>query len=67
MLNQINLYLEKNNSKKFSNIKDFSFEKDNLNINTEDYYFSNVIARASKTMLECKNAKINLKSTGTEG
>ena len=31
MLNQINLYLEKNNSKKFSNIKDFSFEKDNLN------------------------------------
>ena len=38
-----------------------------LNIVNDDYYYSNVIARASKTMLECKNSKINLKSTGTEG
>jgi len=38
-----------------------------LKINNDNYYYSNSIARASKTMLECKNAKTNLKSTGTEG
>ena len=32
-----------------------------------DYYYSNAIARASKTMFECRNEKIKLKSTGTEG
>ena len=36
-------------------------------IKDNDYYYSNPIARASKTMFECKNAKTNLKSTGTEG
>ncbi|MDB3877274.1 hypothetical protein N9316_04800 [Candidatus Pelagibacter ubique] len=32
-----------------------------------DYYYSNVIARASKTMSECRHLKADLKSTGTEG
>ena len=32
-----------------------------------DYYHSNVIARSSKTMIECNNSKVNIKSTGTEG
>ena len=32
-----------------------------------DYYHSNVIARASKTMTECKNLRSNFKKTGTEG
>ena len=27
----------------------------------------NVVAKSSKTMIECNNAKMNLKSTGTEG
>ena len=67
MLNQINLYLEKNNSKEFSVTTDLYFEKEILKINNEDYYYSNIIARASKTMLECKSAKTNLKSTGTAG
>ena len=38
-----------------------------LKVDYKDYYFSNVIARSSKTMLECNNAKIDLKKTGTEG
>jgi NADH-quinone oxidoreductase subunit G len=38
-----------------------------LKISFEDYYFSNVIARSSKTMINCNNSKLNLKSTGTEG
>ena len=36
-------------------------------IKDNDYYYSNSIARASKTMSNCRNEKINLKSTGTEG
>ncbi len=32
-----------------------------------DYFYSNVIARASKTMSECRNLRLNFKSTGTEG
>jgi NADH-quinone oxidoreductase subunit G len=67
LLNQLNLYLEKNNSIKSSNIKDLTIDKEILNIVNEDYYYSNVIARASKTMFECRNTKNNLKSTGTEG
>jgi NADH-quinone oxidoreductase subunit G len=66
MLNQINLYLEKNDSKKALHINDLNFETENLKINVKDYYCSNAVARASKTMLECKNSKINLKLTGTE-
>ena len=46
-------------------ISDFQNEK--LNIQIKDYYFSNTIARSSKTMIECNNSKINIKSTGTEG
>jgi NADH-quinone oxidoreductase subunit G len=38
-----------------------------LNIQIKDYYFSNVIARSSKTMIECNDSKLNIKSTGTEG
>ena len=67
LINQINLYIEKNNSKEFSDIKNLNFEKELLKIDNEDYYFSNVITRASKTMFKCKSAKTNLKSRGTEG
>ena len=44
-----------------------NFENELIEVKFKDYYFSNVIARSSKTMLECNNSKINLKSTGTEG
>ena len=67
MLNQLNLYLEKNNLIKSSEVKNLTFSDENLKINNEDYYYSNVIARASKTMFNCKSAKTNLKSTGTKG
>ena len=67
LLNQINLFLEKDFSIKSTDIKKLNFNNEILTINNEDYYYSNVIARSSKTMLECKNAKMNLKLTGTEG
>ena len=44
-----------------------SFVNEILNIDFKDYYFSNVIARSSKTMLECHNSKLDFKKTGTEG
>ena len=51
--------------------EDLISERDSSSPTTDvkfkDYYFSNVIARSSKTMVECNNSKLNLKSTGTEG
>ena len=67
MFNYINLKKNKeiNRSIQFNNQK--NFESEDLKINFKDYYFSNVIARSSKTMLDCNNSKIDIKRTGTEG
>ena len=46
-------------------ITEFFSEK--IVIDHFDYYYSNVIARASKTMSECRNEKLKVKSTGTDG
>jgi NADH-quinone oxidoreductase subunit G len=67
LINQINLFIEKDKSITPSNIKNLEFKNEILKVENEDYYYSNAIARASKTMFECKSAKINLKLTGTEG
>ena len=67
MFNYINLKKNKliNRSIQFNDQK--NFESEDLKINFKDYYFSNVIARSSKTMLDCYNSKIDIKRTGTEG
>jgi NADH-quinone oxidoreductase subunit G len=69
MLNHLNLQKEKqiNEEDKSNNIEENEFKDEVLKVNVKDYYFSNVVARSSKTMIECNNSKINLKSTGTEG
>jgi NADH-quinone oxidoreductase subunit G len=69
LINHLNLQKEKQNSVVNQNneIKSEDFQNETLEINIKDYYFSNVIARSSKTMIECNNSKINLKATGTEG
>ena len=67
MLNFINLKKDNKNS---SNLEIQSFENfknEELIVDYKDYYFSNVIARASKTMLDCHNSKIKIKKTGTDG
>ena len=43
------------------------FENEDLRVSYKEYYFSNVIARSSKTMLDCSNSKLDIKRTGTEG
>ncbi len=41
------------------------FESEEVVIKELDYYFTNSISRASKTMSECRQIKQNLKKTGT--
>ncbi len=66
MFNYLNLQKEKQN-KEHKNEISAEFKNEILTIDIKPYYFSNIIARCSKTMIECNNSKLNLKSTGTEG
>ncbi len=66
MLNYLKLQSEKQTELN-SNNSNSDFNNENLKIEIKDYYFSNVVAKSSKTMIECNNVKMNLKSTGTEG
>ena len=67
MFNYINLKKEKQESPSNSKVDLSDFEDEILKITYKEYYFSNVIARASKTMLNCNNSKLEVKRTGTEG
>jgi NADH-quinone oxidoreductase subunit G len=69
MFNYLNLQKEKQNNSENQNnsLNEEDFNDEHLKIIIKDYYFSNVIARSSKTMIECNNSKIKLKFTGTEG
>ena len=62
MMNYLKLGQKINNKDKI--ITEFFSEK--IVIDHFDYYYSNVIARASKTMFECRNEKLKVKSTGTD-
>ncbi|WP_435095293.1 NADH-quinone oxidoreductase subunit NuoG [Candidatus Pelagibacter bacterium nBUS_27] len=69
MFNYLNLQKEKQKNTGDNNTEfdENKFTNETLKINVKDYYFSNVIARSSKTMVECNNSKLNYQSTGTEG
>ena len=66
MINFVNLK-NKNSVSETKNLDKDNSEDEILKIEIKDYYFSNVVARASKTMIDCNNSKINFKYTGTEG
>tara|TARA_Y100000992_G_scaffold251153_1_gene183276 strand:- start:922 stop:2613 length:1692 start_codon:yes stop_codon:yes gene_type:complete len=66
MFNYLKLKKEKKQNENYKPSNE-NFTDERLNINFKEYYFSNVIARASKTMLDCHNSKLNFKKTGTEG
>ncbi len=63
MFNYLNLKTENNKH----DLNEPIFVDEKILVENFDYYFSNVIARASKTMTECHNEKIKLKNTGTDG
>ena len=67
MLNYVNLKKEKQKNLYGTKISASNFEDEFLKIIFKDYYFSNVIARSSRTMLSCNNSKFEFKGTGTEG
>jgi len=67
VFNYINLKKEKQESLSNSKVNLSNFEDESLKITYKDYYFSNVIARSSRTMLNCNNSKLEVKRTGTEG
>ena len=63
MLNYLNLYKDK----KDFDLPKYKFIEENIYIDDLDYYQSNAVARASKTMNQCKNLKTDIKKTGTNG
>ena len=67
MYNFLNLKKEKQKPTSLKEVNQSHFENETLTVKTKDYYFSNVIARSSKTMLDCSNSKLDIKRTGTEG
>ena len=60
-------YIKLNNKGKNSKIIETEFSSEKILIDPIDYYYSNVIARSSKTMSKCRNEKLKIKSTGTDG
>ena len=65
MKNYLKLKKEKS-IKQLSNLsEDIINEK--IKVHEIDYYYSNVIARASKTMSECRNNLLKTSKTGTDG
>ena len=67
MFNYLKLKKERKKTDLINEIDQGDFVNENLIVGVKDYYYSNVIARSSKTMLDCHNSKIDIKLTGTEG
>ena len=67
MLNYLKLKKDQKKSNLKNEINQNNFENESIKVKFKDYYFSNVIARSSKTMVECNNSKLDFKKTGTEG
>ncbi len=64
--NMLNYIKNKNKNHSSSTIHS-NFANEKIIVDDIDYYYSNVIARSSKTMTDCRNIKLNLSKTGTEG
>ena len=60
-------FLKTNKKNKVNKNSDKDIKNEKIFVDSIDYYYTNVIARASKTMSECRNLRLNLKKTGTEG
>ena len=60
-------YIKLNKKDKNSKIIETEFLSEKILIDPIDYYYSNVIARSSNTMSECRSKKLKIKPTGTDG
>ena len=59
-------YLNQTRKEEFI-LTESSFENEKILVDDMDYYFSNIIAKNSKTMSECRSLRTNFQKTGTEG
>ena len=70
VLNIIPNFSKINELPNFTDIKDqevkTNFHSEEITIKHLDYYFSNSISRASKTMSECRQINLDQKKTGTD-
>ena len=66
LINTMQNYLKLHTEHRSFEIPNYDYVEENILIDEIDYYHSNSIARASKTMTDCKNARVNFKKTGTE-
>jgi len=67
LLDNMMNYLKLNKKNDFKKFNETEFIDEKINIDVLDYYYSNAISRSSKTMTDCRNEKMNIKKTGTEG
>ena len=67
LINSMINYLKLHKDRKEFDLPKHEFIEEKIYVDVLDYYHSNSIARASKTMTECKNLITNIKKTGTEG
>ena len=66
LLKSMHDYLNTKNNINFA-VPAYNFKDEKILVEDIDYYYSNTIARASKTMSECRYARANMEKTGTEG
>ena len=66
LINVMKNYLNLNKDKIFE-VPNYEFINEKIYVDDLDYYHSNSIARASKTMSNCRDISSNLKKTGTDG
>ena len=59
-------YLNHERKEEFINT-DYSFVNEKILVEETDYYFSNVIAKSSRTMSECRSMRSKYIKTGTYG
>ena len=50
-----------------THLKENKIENEKIKVHEIDYFYSNVIARASRTMSECRSSFVKTKKTGTDG
>ena len=67
LINSMFNYLNLHKDAKDFDIPKYKFIEEKIFVDDLDYYHSNSITRASKTMTECKNLITNIRKTGTEG
>ncbi len=67
LINSMLSYININKKNSFSNYFKKEFIDEKILVHPIDYYYSNVIARSSKTMMECRNLRRKVNKTGTDG